>query len=347
MPAWKRILWSVLFIGLFSALFMGYQLYQRLYKVNVSETMRADVFYLEIPTGSRWQDVLFLLQQAGVLQDMASFEWVAQRASYPENVLPGRYRIEQQMNNVDLVKLLASGRQEPVRLMINKFRNRFDLYGAVGRKLEADSLQITQLFTDDKYMRKHGFRAENALAMIIPNTYEFWWNTSAEAFVARMYEEYKRFWTESRREQARRLGLSPVEVMVLASIVEEETNKDDEKGTIARVYLNRLEIGMRLQADPTVKFAVGDFAIKRVTGKHLNVDSPFNTYMYAGLPPAPICTPSIRTIDAVLNSIPNDYLYFCAREDFSGYHNFARTYSKHQENARKYQRALNKLNIRG
>jgi UPF0755 protein len=347
MPIWKKVLWSLLGVGLLSGVLLAATLYQRLYKSNVSESVPGEVVYLEIPTGSTWPELLFLLQQQGLVRDMASFEWVAQRADYPNKVLPGRYRIEAGMNNLELVKLLASGRQEPVKIVINKFRNRFDLYGAVARKLEADSVRLARLFTDDKLMRKHGFNSENSLAMIVPNTYEFYWNTDAAEFLERMFTEYSKFWSAERREKSRRLGLSPEEVMVLASIVEEETNKNDEKGTVAQVYLNRLNMGMKLQADPTVKFAVGDFAIKRVTGKHLEVASPFNTYYVTGLPPAPICTPSIATIDAVLNSSPHDYLYFCAREDFSGYHRFARTYKEHQQNARLYQKALDKLNIKG
>jgi UPF0755 protein len=341
----KRLLYALLGVIVFSGLLLAYNLYERTYRTNVSTTLPGEFSYLEIPTGSEWRDVLFLLQQGNFLRDVPSFEWVAQKAGYPERVLPGRYKIEQGMNNVELVKMLASGRQEPVRLVINKFRNKYDLFGAVARRLEADSTRLAQLFTDDKLMRKHGFNEENSLAMIIPNTYEFWWNTSAMEFMEKMLKEHAVFWTAERKEKARRLGLQPAEVMTLASIVEEETNQLEEKGTIARVYLNRLNIGMKLQADPTVRFAIGDFSIKRVRGAMLNHASPYNTYYAEGLPPGPICTPSIPTIDAVLNSSPNDYLYFCAREDFSGFHSFAKNYRDHQLNAQKYQKALNQRNI--
>lgn len=341
----KRMLYALLGVVVFSGLLLGYNLYQRTYRTNVSTDLPGELSYLEIPTGSEYRDVLFLLQQGNILKDVPSFEWVAQQAGYPERVLPGRYKIEQGMSNVDLVKLLASGKQEPVRLVINKFRDKYDLFGAVARRLEADSTRLVQLFTDDKLMRKHGFNQENSLAMIIPNTYEFYWNTSALEFMEKMLKENAAFWTAERKEKARRLGLEPTQVMTLASIVEEETNQLQEKGTIARVYLNRLAIGMKLQADPTVRFAIGDFSIKRVRGAMLNHPSPYNTYYAEGLPPAPICTPSIPTIDAVLNSSPNDYLYFCAREDFSGLHSFAKDYRDHQRNAQKYQKALNQRNI--
>lgn len=344
---WRKVLWALLGVILVSGLLLGYSLYEKMYRSNVVTELPGEVVYLEIPTGSDWQDVLYLLQQSSWLRDMASFEWMAQKAGYPNKVLPGRYRLEQGMNNLDVVKLLASGRQEPVKVVINKFRNRFDLLGAVGRKLEADSLMLAKLFTDDNLMRQYGFDAQNSLGLIIPNTYEFYWNTDATEFLERMVEESKKFWSAERKQQAAGLGLSPAQVMILASIVEEETNQNDEKGLVARVYLNRLNINMKLQADPTVRFAHNDFAIKRVTGKHLRIQSPYNTYAVEGLPPAPICTPGIATIDAVLQSQPHDYLYFCAKEDFSGYHRFAKTYPEHQKNAKLYQQALDKRNING
>jgi len=344
-PKIKRILYALFGVIVFSGLVLAFNLYQRTYRTNVRSTLPSELSYLEIPTGSEWHDVLFLLKQRNVLKDVPSFEWISQKAGYPERVLPGRYKIEQGMNNVDLVKMLASGRQEPVRLVINKFRNKYDLFGAIAKRLEADSMRLVQLFTDDKLMRKYGFDAENSLAIIIPNTYEFWWNTSALEFTEKMVKEHNDFWTAERKEKARRLGLKPTQVMTLASIVEEETNHLEEKGAIARVYLNRLNIGMKLQADPTVRFAIGDFTIKRVRGVMLNYPSLYNTYYAEGLPPGPICTPSIATIDAVLNSIPNVYLYFCAREDFSGFHSFAKNYRDHLLNAQRYQKALNQRNI--
>ncbi len=341
-----KFLWALLGVSLLSLLVVGYELYQRVYKSNVSQQLAEEVTYLYIPTASNYADVLELIQAENLLQNLASFEWVAQQLKYPEAVKPGRYRIEKRMSNFELVKLLGSGRQEPVKLVINRFRSRHDFYAAIGRKLEADSTEIEAIFSDAVYLRSFGFTPEDAMAVIVPNTYELYWNTNAQEFFERMWKEYKSFWTEDRKNKATALGLNLVEVMKLAAIVDEETNKDDEKGVIARVYWNRLQMGMLLQADPTVRFAHQDFSIKRVTGKHLRLQSPYNTYQVTGLPPGPICTPSQASIDAVLNSQPHSYLYFCAKEDFSGYHNFAITYPEHQKNARLYQQALAKLNIR-
>ncbi len=341
----KKFLWALGGVLLLSLAIVAFELYQRVYKSNVSEKLPEAVTYLLIPTGSNYADVLGLLTAENLLKDLTSFEWVAQQLSYPEKVKPGRYRLEKGMSNFQLVKLLASGRQEPVKLVINRFRSRTDFFGAIGRKLEADSAGIAAVFSDEVYLRTYGFTPEDAMAVIIPNTYELYWDTDARGFFERMFKEYKTFWTDARKEKAVNLKLSPVEVMKLASIVDEETNKDDEKGVIARVYWNRLQTGMMLQADPTVRFAHQDFTIKRVTGKHLRLQSPYNTYQMNGLPPGPICTPSQASIDAVLNSEPHRYLYFCAKEDFSGYHNFAVTYPEHQRNARLYQQALARLNI--
>lgn len=342
----RKFLWALLAVLLFSLLVVGYELYQRVYKSNVSQQLAEDISYLLIPTGSNYADVLERMQAENLLQNVTSFEWVAQQLKYPEAIKPGRYRIEKGMSNFELVKLLMSGRQEPVRLVINRFRSRHDFYGAIGKKLEADSAEIAAVFSDAVYLRAFGFTPEDAMAVIVPNTYELYWNTDAQEFFERMLKEYKSFWTDERKSKATALGLTQVEVMKLASIVDEETNKDDEKGTIARVYWNRLQLGMMLQADPTVRFAHQDFTIKRVTGKHLRLASPYNTYQVLGLPPGPICTPAQSSIDAVLNSQAHNYLYFCAKEDFSGYHNFAVTYPEHQKNARLYQQALAKLNIR-
>jgi UPF0755 protein len=341
----KKLIGAFLAVILLSLLIAGWELYQKVYVSNVKQNLPKDTFYLEIPSGSDFNQLRTILSESNFLNDMASFEWVAQRLNYTTSVKAGRYRIEKGMSNFEMVRLLASGRQEPVRLVINRFRSRNDFFAAIGRRLEADSAQIAALFNDEVYLRAFGFNPENSMAVVIPNTYEFYWNTSANSFFERMHTEYNSFWNQTRKQKARELGLKPIEVMILASIVDEETNKDDEKGQVAGVYLNRMKINMPLQADPTVRFAHQDFSIKRVTGKHLRLQSAYNTYQVNGLPPGPICTPAISSIDAVLNSKPHNYLYFCAKEDFSGYHRFAVTYREHQQNARLYQQALNKLNI--
>ena len=212
--------------------------------------------------------------------------------------------------------------------------------------IEADSADIAALLKDEETAKKYGFNKQTFCSMFIPNTYEFWWNTSAEEFVQRMADEYKKFWNDDRKAKANELGLSQSQVSTLASIVESETQKNDEKARIAGVYINRLKKDWLLQADPTVVFAAGDFTIKRILNKHLEINSPYNTYKYKGLPPGPICIPSTTSIDAVLNYEHHNYMYFCAKEDFSGYHNFATTNAQHEANARRYHDALRKAGIR-
>jgi UPF0755 protein len=219
------------------------------------------------------------------------------------------------------------------------------LAGVVSDQIEADSAALLSLMSDRDFLDRFGMTPQTATAMFLPNTYEFWWDTSPEEFVRRMHREYERFWTDKRKETAEEMGMTPVEATTLASIVDEETIHDDEMPEIAGVYINRLERGMRLQADPTIKFAIDDFTIKRVLKKHLETESPYNTYKNAGLPPGPISIPSIAAIESVLNHSHHNYLYFVAKPDFSGYHNFSRSHRQHINNARKYQRALNRNNI--
>lgn len=343
--ALKKFVWALVGVILLSFTVIGWELYQQVYRSNVSLDNPEESSYLEIPTGSDFPMVLEILRQKNILRDITSFEWVARQLGYPEKVKPGRYPILKGDSNFDIVRMLAAGRQEPVKLIINRFRSREDFFGAVGRKLEADSAELAAIFSDDTWLRTFGLLPEESFAVIIPNTYELYWNTNGKEFFERMYKEYQSFWTQDRRVKAKNLGLNEVEVMKLASIVDEETNKEDEKDVIAGVYLNRLKIAMPLQADPTVRFAHNDFSIKRVTGVHLRLKSPYNTYQVIGLPPGPICTPSIASIDAVLNAEKHTYLYFCAKEDFSGYHRFATTYPEHQKNARLYQMALENRKI--
>jgi UPF0755 protein len=216
----------------------------------------------------------------------------------------------------------------------------------MGQKLLLDSAEVIQRLTDKTYLAQYGLTPETAVCLFIPNTYEVYWTMNAEQFVARMKKEHTRFWNEERRAKARAQGLTPEEVVTLASIVDEETNKNDEKPMVAGLYLNRLKRGMLLQADPTVKYAHGKFDLRRILLVHLTIDSPYNTYKYAGLPPGPIRIPSMAAIESVLNPAKHNYLYMCAKEDFSGYHNFASTLSQHNANARRYQQALNQRGIK-
>jgi UPF0755 protein len=259
----------------------------------------------------------------------------------------GYYRFPVEMGNKYLIRRLQLGQETPINISFtHAIRTPQQLAGAMGQKLLLDSAEVIQRLTDKTYLAQYGLTPETAVCLFIPNTYEVYWTMTPEQFVNRMIKESKRFWNDSRMAKAKALGLSPSEVMTLASIVDEETAKDDEKPLVAGLYLNRLKRGMLLQADPTVKFALGDFELRRILYVHLQTNSPYNTYKYAGLPPGPIRIPSISAIESVLSPAKHSYIYMCAKEDFSGYHNFATTLTQHNANARRYQQALNKLGIK-
>lgn len=274
---------------------------------------------------------------ATAVGDMKSFEKVAKRASLEESFKPGRYILTPDKSNKDLVRMLKMGWESPMMLTLSgNIRGMEKLSGILGRKLAADSVSFMEYFS----------KAEVGMWMILPNTYEVYWTISPEKFVERMEREYDKFWNEERKAKAENIGLTPVEVSILASIVCEETNYVPEMPKVAGVYMNRLKRGMKLDADPTVKFALNDPSIRRILFRHLEVDSPYNTYKYAGLPPGPITIPSIKGLEAVLNYEHHNYLYFCANSNMDGTHKFARTLSGHNRNAREYQAALNRLKIR-
>jgi UPF0755 protein len=249
------------------------------------------------------------------------------------------------MSNNELVNLLRSGVQEPIKLVFNEARTKNDFIDVISKQIEADKDELQKLINDDTYLNDLGVNSKNVLTLFIPNTYQVYWNTSAKQFIERMAKENEKFWTKNRIQKAQKLNLTKAEVSTLASIVQQESRVVDEQPIIAGVYLNRLKKGMRLQADPTVIFAIGDFTIKRVLNVHLEYDSPYNTYKYAGLPPGPICISYSTTIDAVLNRKAHNYIYFCAKEDFSGRHNFAANIAQHDINAAKFRRALNARKI--
>jgi UPF0755 protein len=301
--------------------------------------------YLYIPTGASFDDVVQLLTFREWLNDSQSFVAVAKLMGYDKLVKAGRYRIESGMSNYGVVMLLRSGHQTPVQFTFNNLRTVSQLAGIVGNKLEADSASVMKLIGNEAYIDSLGFDERTIISLFIPNTYQFFWNTNAEQWMNRMHREYDKFWNEQRRHKADSIGLTAVEVSVLASIVDEETVKNDEKPLVAGLYLNRLRTGMALQADPTIKFALGDFTIRRILKKDLDIVSPYNTYRNTGLPPGPIRIPSVAGIDAVLNAVSHNYIYMCAKDDFSGYHNFASTYRQHQQNALKYQRALRSAGV--
>ena len=340
----KRIFFFFLLFLLLVAAGAGYWLYNIVLKPNVW-TPNNEAATITIPTGSDYEEVKNILYSQGLIIHRQNFEWLAEKKKYPETVKPGRYLIDSTMSNNDLINLLRSGEQLPVQLIFNNIRDIYQLAEVVSKQIEADSVSIIQLLTDSTYLSLHGLKKETAPILFIPNTYEMYWNTSAEGFLKRMHGEYIKFWNGERTRLANEIGLTIAEVVTLASIVEKETNKNAEKSIIAGVYMNRLKAGWRLQADPTVIYAIGDYSIKRVLNVHKEVRSPYNTYQFFGLPPGPICIPSIASIDAVLNYDRNNYLFFCAKDDMSGYHVFAQTNRQHNANARKYQKALNKMSM--
>lgn len=325
------------------ALVVGFWLYKRLMTPNVA-LANEEKFYLYIPTGSTFEQVKDSLYTHHLIINEKSFEWVAAKKKYPENIKAGRYAITRGLGNLSLVNMLQSGNQKPVNVTFNNMRTIPQLAGRISTQIEADSASIVNYIAFSDSIRLWGFNARTVPAMFLPNTYEFYWNTDAEKFVMKMKKEYDKFWNQDRLDKAKAAGLTPIEVSILASIVDKETNMSDEMPRIAGVYLNRLNSGWLLQADPTLVFALGDFSLKRVLNVHKEVESPYNTYKYPGLPPGPICIPSLAAINAVLDAEKHNYFYFCAKEDFSGYHNFAKTLSEHNKNAMRYQKALDKLN---
>lgn len=326
------------------AISMTFYFYQVFLSPNTLQD-KQEPYLLKIPSGSVYAQVADQLYEEKVINEALSFSFVAKLLGYQDAVKPGLYQVEPNMNNLDLVRMLRAGRQVPVQVTFNSIRTKEELAEKITANLEVSEEQFLALLQDSVYIRKFDFEEETVLSLFIPNTYEFWWNTTAEGVFERMHEEYQKFWTGERKQKASALGLSQKEVSTLAAIVQAESQKSDERARIAGVYLNRLRIGMPLQADPTLVFAAGDFSIKRLTAKQIAIESPYNTYKYSGLPPGPINLPDINSLNAVLDAESHEYLYFCAKEDFSGYHSFAVSYSEHLNNAKRYQKALNAANI--
>ncbi len=340
----KKILLVALIAGSVLAISMTFYFYQVFFSPNTLVD-RDQPYLLKIPTNSVFKNVVDRLYEDKVINDALSFGFVAKTLGYQEAVKPGLYKIDPKMNNLQLVRLLRSGAQVPVKITFNNVRTKEDLAEKITANLEVTQEEFLGLLQDSVYIRKFDFEEETIMSMFIPNTYELWWNTSAEGLFDRMYREYQSFWTEERKQKAQNLGLTQKEVSTLASIVQAESQKSDERPKIAGVYLNRMKIGMALQADPTLVYATGDFTLKRILNIHKEIESPYNTYKYTGLPPGPINLPDINSLNAVLNAEEHQYMYFCAKEDFSGYHAFAVTYNEHINNARRYQAALNAAKI--
>lgn len=317
-----------------------FNFYNKIYKVN---TVKEGFLY--IPTNSTFTEVENLVRP--FLNRVKPFIWVANKKNYPNTIKPGKYFISEGMNNNELVNLLRSGLQIPVKVSFNNQDTFQKLAGRISQQIEADSISLLNSFNNQEFIQQNGFNQYTAIGMYIPNTYEFFWNTSADAFVKKMLQEYKIFWNTSRLEKAKNQQLSPIEVMNLASIVQKETAMVSERPIVAGLYLNRLHNNWPLQADPTVIFALKsklgeDTIIKRVLKKDLEIASPYNTYKNIGLPPGPITMPDITSVEAVLNAKQHDYYYMCASITKIGEHEFAKTLSQHNRNAVKYQNWLNK-----
>ncbi|AOM80434.1 endolytic transglycosylase MltG [Pedobacter steynii] len=315
------------------------------YKVYFAPNTTGKEKYLYVRTGHNIDDLFQEIRRKDILTDIGTFSQAAAKMDLKSALKPGRYKIAKGMTNRGLINMLKAGNQEPVKLKFQNIRKKENFAGYLAKNLESDSLTFIKLLDSASLIEKYGFNKDNSYTMFIPNTYELYWNTSPSEFFEKMQKEYEKFWNDSRKAKAAALNLSPIQVSILASIVDSEALYDKEMPIIAGLYLNRLKKGILLQADPTVIFANDDFTVKRVTNSLLQVQSRYNTYKYAGLPPGPIMMPSINAIDAVLNKDNNNYIYMCAKEDFSGYHNFAVTVQEHEINAKKYREALNKRNI--
>ncbi|GAB2797419.1 endolytic transglycosylase MltG [Rhabdobacter roseus] len=319
----------------------------QIFKTPNLQLEKEESFALLIPEGATYQTVLDSLKAHEVVNDQISFRFLAKLLDYPENVTPGRYVIKPNATNYTVIKKLLSGVQDPVRLTFNNIRLKEDLVNRIGPRFQFGTNELRTALSDPEVCHKYGLDTLTVVSMFLPNTYEIFWDVSTEKFLDRMHSEYQKFWNEERQAKAKAIGLTPVQVATLASIVEEEQARNkDERPRVAGLYLNRLNAQMPLQADPTIKFALQDFGIKRVLHNQLLVDSPYNTYRYVGLPPGPIRVADLTSLDAVLNHEKHNYIYMCAKADLSGYHAFAETYADHLNNARMYQAALNQLNIR-
>ena len=300
--------------------------------------------YIYIDKEKNYEDVISQLKKANLPSEQM-FRLLSERMNYPNNVKTGRYAIKGGMTMPDVIRTLRAGNQTPVKITFNNMRTKENVAGRLSQQLLMDSVTLLNALNDDEKIKELGFDENTLVAMFIPNTYEVYWDTSVDNLLSRMKKEYERFWNDDRKRKAENIGLSPVQVSTLASIVEEEATYSDEYPIVAGLYLNRLKKGMRLEADPTVKFAVGDFSLRRILFRHLEVESPYNTYKNTGLPPGPIRIPSIKAIDGTLSPQSHNYLFMCAKDDLSGRHNFAITHAEHARNAARYQQALNQKGI--
>lgn len=335
----KKILKFSLIIGLALGLILAFILYLIIFSSNVKNN---GVLYIR--NGDTKNSILKKLKDRDIIKDSVSLSWVMKKKNY-SRIRTGRYNITKGMTNNDLANKLRAGNQDAIKLTFNNIRTKNEFAGRISKLLMIDSLSLLNKLNDEVYTESLGFNTYTIIAMFLPNTYNMYWDISLNDFFKKMHREYNVFWTEERKEKAKRACISPMGAIIIASIIEEETIKADEYPIIAGVYINRLNMNYNLDACPTLKFALGDFEIKRVLNVHKKINSPYNTYKHKGLPPGPIRQPSIFVIDQVLNYQKHKYLYFCAKEDFSGYHNFAKTLKEHNLNAVKYRKELNNRHI--
>nr|WP_293301069.1 endolytic transglycosylase MltG [Allomuricauda sp.] len=342
----KKILWTVALLGLLVCGFVAYQIYNAIFSPNTQFNNNEAFVY--IASDATFTDVKSSLEP--LLKDLSTFEAVAKRKGYVTNIKAGKYAIKKGMNNNEIINTLRSA-NIPVRVSFNNQESLESLAGRISEQLEADSVSLVQAFNDSDFLRETNFDEDSKLGMYLPNTYEFFWNTKAEGFRDRMLKEYRAFWNEERLQKAKAQNLTPEQVIALAAVVQKETAKVDERRRVAGVYLNRIRKGILLQADPTVIFAIKketgnyDTIIKRVLYRDLEMDSPYNTYKYAGVPPGPITMPDISSIEAVLNPEKHEYLYFVADVSNFGYHMFAKTLAQHNRNKVQYTRWLNEQKV--
>ncbi len=299
--------------------------------------------YLYIPANSKIDGVKDSLKQKEILHNFLVFDVLSNLMDYPNNIKPGKYTIPNKTSIFNLVRMLRKGRQAEVRFTITKLRTREDLAQKMSEKFDITTTEALQFLNKNDSLKRFDVDTHTVMTLIIPNTYLFWWNSSVSGILERLKKQHDYFWEGKRKLQADQLKLTEEQVYTIASIVEEETNMKSDKGKIARVYINRIDKGMKLEADPTVKFAMRNFELTRIMHKHLSHPSAYNTYYQKGLPPGPICTPSIETIDEVLNAPPSDHIFFVAKPTFDGYSNFSSTYAEHQKFAKEYQKALDNL----
>ncbi|MFC6859424.1 endolytic transglycosylase MltG [Zunongwangia atlantica] len=343
----KKILVAIAILGLVAVGGFSYYIYQSIFGENTAFSSEEKVVL--IPTNSAYPAVIDSLRP--LIKDLNSFNIVAEKKQYPNNIKAGRFILKKGMNNNEIINTLRS-RNAPINVTFNNQERIEDLAGRVSTQIEADSLSLLEAMRSEDFLAENDFNEATALGMYIPNKYEFFWNTSAEEFIGRMKKEYDRFWTAEKLKKAEEIGLTPAQVITIASIVQKETAKVDERPRVAGVYMNRYKNGWKLDADPTVIYAIKektqnfDTIIKRVLYKDLELDSPYNTYKYATIPPGPISMPDISSINAVLNYEDHDYFYFVANVENFGYHKFAKTLAQHNRNKQEYVRWINKQGIK-